>query len=173
MSICDCCRALQARLSGEEAAYACTNSTPSEQKKKFSIKSRTKRFCRVGMDALMPHHETKCDYAFANCPQDTRAQRGQAFETWFFVELAGDRKSTQHCYDQLKESILYVRAVMAQSDGGPRAIVGFIIGSEPTTHRGRKKSDLVRELKDRFVRREKLGRRLVVEKGPKWVEELA
>lgn len=169
MLICKCCQPLQDVLGELDEAYDCTSSTPTVNGKRFAIQSRTRRFCRIDMDQLMPGDAQKCDFAFATCSessmatlQDEQGDHREKYEPWYFVELAGDSKSSEDCYEQLKASILYFRGTGALRAAHQKPHVeGYVIGSKPTTSRRKSKaSNTIKILKDRFVEKDKLGRKL-------------
>ena len=181
MPICECCEPLRDVLGEPVGACSCTSSTPTVNGKRFAIQSLTQRFCRIDMDRWMAGDAPKCDFAFATCPeppivalQDEEKDNRKKYEPWYFVELAGDSKSSEDCYEQLKASILHARDKGVLRDVNQRPHVeGYVIGSKPTTSRRKSKaSDIVRTLKNRFVEKEKLGRKLEFPKEKKYSHKL-
>jgi len=150
MPICNCCKPIFTALGGDEASFACENSTPTEQGKRFSIESSSLRFCRIQVDVYIPESETKCDYVFAQCPEGINQETVAIdYQKWLFVELAGDRKSMVKCIDQLKASITHIR----QKANLPKKVdlTGYIIGGE-APRRTSDKSNAMRDFKDKFVK---------------------
>lgn len=165
MPICKECQIWFGIIGGNQHAYDCQNGTGSHQKKRFSIKTSGKTFCRIDIDEIMSKRAVRCDFIFARNNNPPNPWKNEIF----VVELAGNAKKLDHCYDQLKATIQFLREKnQATKCLKLDRIEGIIVGgTAKTVKRVRNKSDISRTLQQKFVR-ENLGRRLYIERGPRF-----
>lgn len=152
MPACECCQPLRQKLGGGDECYACLNHTPTESGKRFSIRGSS-RFCRVSLDCLIPNPpsgQAKCDYVFIEC--------AEARPRYLFVELSGDAKPLEEAYFQIRSTILHFRNQGVLPQG--QQVEGHVVGAQ-APKRTSDKSDPMRQLKDRFVSKDKLGSRFI------------